>query len=169
MSFYTGTQAELIYSLTGSVTKNTYTTAAAITGVAGTNTVCAIPAGLITIVEARSFRNDRQHCGCNVCCHAQHEHHTGYQHNEHRSIRCYRSHSCGHCSLVGPRHLQLCRLQHFQYYVAGERCLASGGDSIRCSSGSVGPDRRLPGHARWRPARHAVPGDLRYLVGISSW
>jgi hypothetical protein len=48
MSFYTGTQAELIYSLTGSVTKNTYTTAAAITGVAGTNTVCAIPAGLIT-------------------------------------------------------------------------------------------------------------------------
>lgn len=47
MSFFTGTQAELLYSLTGPVTKNTYTTAAAITGVAGTNTVCAIPAGFL--------------------------------------------------------------------------------------------------------------------------
>lgn len=45
MSFITGTQAELLYTLTGPVTKNTFTTAAAITGVAGTNTVCAIPGG----------------------------------------------------------------------------------------------------------------------------
>ena len=44
MSFTTGTQAELLYSLTASVTKNTYTTQAAFTGVAGTNTVCLIPA-----------------------------------------------------------------------------------------------------------------------------
>ena len=45
MSFNTGTQAELLYTLNASVTKNTYTTIAAYTGVAGTNTVCAIPAG----------------------------------------------------------------------------------------------------------------------------
>jgi len=47
MSFITGTQEELLYSLTSPVTKNTYTTAAAFTGVAGTNTVCAIPAGFL--------------------------------------------------------------------------------------------------------------------------
>lgn len=45
MSFTTGTQAELLYTLNTAVTKNTYTTIAAYTGVAGTNTVCAIPAG----------------------------------------------------------------------------------------------------------------------------
>lgn len=45
MSFTTGTQAELLYSLTSAVTKNTYTTIAAFTGVLGTNTVCSIPAG----------------------------------------------------------------------------------------------------------------------------
>ena len=45
MSFYTGTQAELLYTMNTAVTKNTYTTIAAITGVAGTNTVCSIPAG----------------------------------------------------------------------------------------------------------------------------
>lgn len=45
MSFYTGTQAELLYSLGASVTKNTYTTEAAFSGVAGTNTVCSLPAG----------------------------------------------------------------------------------------------------------------------------
>jgi hypothetical protein len=45
MSFYSGTQTELLYTLSASVTKNTYTTIAAYTGVAGTNTVCAIPAG----------------------------------------------------------------------------------------------------------------------------
>ena len=45
MSFTTGTQSELLYTLTSTVTKNTYTTIAAYTGVAGTNTVCSIPAG----------------------------------------------------------------------------------------------------------------------------
>lgn len=45
MSFVTGTQTELLYSLPASVTKNTYTTIAAYTGVLGTNTVCSIPAG----------------------------------------------------------------------------------------------------------------------------
>jgi hypothetical protein len=45
MSFNTGQQVELLYSLPASVTKNTYTTIAAYTGVAGTNTVCSIPAG----------------------------------------------------------------------------------------------------------------------------
>ena len=44
MSFVTGTQAELLYTLTSAVTKNTYTTQAAFSGVLGTNTVCAIPA-----------------------------------------------------------------------------------------------------------------------------
>lgn len=45
MSFLTGTQVELLYSLPASVTKNTYTTIAAYTGVVGTNTVASIPAG----------------------------------------------------------------------------------------------------------------------------
>lgn len=45
MSFVTGTQVELLYSLPAAVTKNTYTTIAAYTGVLGTNTVCSIPAG----------------------------------------------------------------------------------------------------------------------------
>ena len=45
MSFITGTQAELLYTLTSAITKNTYTTQAAFTGVLGTNTVCNIPAG----------------------------------------------------------------------------------------------------------------------------
>lgn len=45
MSFITGTQTELLYSLTSAITKNTYTTQAAFTGVLGTNTVCNIPAG----------------------------------------------------------------------------------------------------------------------------
>jgi hypothetical protein len=45
MSFLTGTVTELLYSLQAPVTKNTWTTIAAYTGVAGTNTVCAIPAG----------------------------------------------------------------------------------------------------------------------------
>lgn len=47
MSFTTGTQAELLYTLPTAITKNTYTTIAAYTGVAGTNTVCSIPPGLI--------------------------------------------------------------------------------------------------------------------------
>lgn len=47
MSFVTGTQAELLYTLTSSITKNTFTTQAAISGVLGTNTVCNIPAGWI--------------------------------------------------------------------------------------------------------------------------
>ncbi len=45
MSFWTGTVTELLYSLSSPVTKNTYTAQAAYTGVAGTNTVCSIPAG----------------------------------------------------------------------------------------------------------------------------
>src|SRR5215475_10450363 len=45
MSFFTGTQVELLYSLSAAVTKNTYTTIAAYSGVVGTNTVCSIPAG----------------------------------------------------------------------------------------------------------------------------
>ena len=45
MSFTTGTQTELLYSLNSAITKNTYTTIAAYTGVLGTNTVCSIPAG----------------------------------------------------------------------------------------------------------------------------
>src|SRR6266487_1204376 len=48
MSFFTGTQAELLYVMPAAVTKNTYTTIAAITGVAGTNTVCSIPGGFLT-------------------------------------------------------------------------------------------------------------------------
>ena len=47
MSGVTGTQAELLYTLTTAITKNTYTTIAAYTGVLGTNTVCSIPAGLV--------------------------------------------------------------------------------------------------------------------------
>lgn len=45
MSFVTGTQTELLYSLPANVTKNSWTTIAAYTGVAGTDRVCAIPAG----------------------------------------------------------------------------------------------------------------------------
>ena len=45
MSFVTGTQAELLYTLSSAITKNTYTTQAAYTGVTGTNTVCSIPPG----------------------------------------------------------------------------------------------------------------------------
>jgi hypothetical protein len=45
MSGGTGTQSELLYSMPASVTKNTYTTQAAFTGVAGTNSVCKLPGG----------------------------------------------------------------------------------------------------------------------------
>jgi hypothetical protein len=45
MSFYTGTQSELLYSLNAAVTKNTYTTEAAFSGVLGTNSLCKVPAG----------------------------------------------------------------------------------------------------------------------------
>lgn len=45
MSFITGTVKELLYSMPAPVTKNAWTTIAAYTGVAGTNTVCSIPAG----------------------------------------------------------------------------------------------------------------------------
>ena len=45
MSFLTGTQIETLYTLQSAVTKNTYTTQAAFSGVIGTNTVCALPAG----------------------------------------------------------------------------------------------------------------------------
>lgn len=50
MSFYTGTQAELLYTLPAAVTKNTYTTQAALSGVAGTNTVCTLPPGFFNEV-----------------------------------------------------------------------------------------------------------------------
>jgi hypothetical protein len=45
VSFITGTQCELLYTLTSAITKNTYTTQAAFTGVLGTNTVCTLPPG----------------------------------------------------------------------------------------------------------------------------
>jgi hypothetical protein len=45
MSFFTGTQAELLYTQNASVTKNTYTTEAAFSGVLGTNSLCKVPAG----------------------------------------------------------------------------------------------------------------------------
>jgi hypothetical protein len=48
MSFFTGTQSELLYVMPAAVTKNTYTTIAAFSGVAGTNTVCSIPPGFLT-------------------------------------------------------------------------------------------------------------------------
>jgi hypothetical protein len=45
MSFLYGTQVEQLYSLPAAVTKNTYTTEAAFSGVLGTNTVCKLPGG----------------------------------------------------------------------------------------------------------------------------
>src|SRR5438477_7826134 len=45
MSFFTGTQTELLYTQNASVTKNTYTTEAAFSGVLGTNSLCKVPAG----------------------------------------------------------------------------------------------------------------------------
>lgn len=45
MSFISGTVVECLYSMPASITKNTYTSIAAYTGVAGTNTICSIPAG----------------------------------------------------------------------------------------------------------------------------
>lgn len=45
MSFVTGQQVEMLYSLPAPITKNAWTTIAAYTGVVGTNTVCSIPAG----------------------------------------------------------------------------------------------------------------------------
>lgn len=49
MSFLTGTQTEQLYSLSSAITKNTYTTEAAFSGVAGTNTVCSVPAGWLLL------------------------------------------------------------------------------------------------------------------------
>lgn len=45
MSFNTGTQTETLYSLPTAVTKNTYTTQAVFSAVAGTTPVCAYPGG----------------------------------------------------------------------------------------------------------------------------
>lgn len=45
MSFYTGTQSELLYSLAAAVTKNTYTTQAVLSAPAATAPVAVIPAG----------------------------------------------------------------------------------------------------------------------------
>ena len=45
MSFFTGTQSELLYVLPASVTKNTFTTEAAISSVAGTTALCSLPPG----------------------------------------------------------------------------------------------------------------------------
>ena len=45
MSFLTGTQMELLYSLPAAVTKNTYTTEACMSALAATAPVAAIPAG----------------------------------------------------------------------------------------------------------------------------
>jgi hypothetical protein len=49
MSGLTMTQAELLYVLTSPITKNTYTTEAAFTGVAGTNTICELPGGYFAL------------------------------------------------------------------------------------------------------------------------
>lgn len=49
MSGFTMTQPELLYTLNSSITKNTYTTEAAFSGVAGTNTVCELPAGYFAL------------------------------------------------------------------------------------------------------------------------
>jgi hypothetical protein len=54
MSGYTGTQSELLYTLGAAVTKNTYTTEAAFSGVAGTNTVCELPAGYFALTNPNS-------------------------------------------------------------------------------------------------------------------
>lgn len=48
MSFNTGTQAELLYTLASTITRNTYTTQAAFSGVLGTNTVCKLPGGWLS-------------------------------------------------------------------------------------------------------------------------
>jgi len=45
------TQAELLYTLPTAITKNTYTSIAAYTGVLGTNTVCEIPAGYFSVAN----------------------------------------------------------------------------------------------------------------------
>jgi hypothetical protein len=45
MSATNGTQMELLYSLPVAITKNTYTTQAAFSGVAGTNPICSLAAG----------------------------------------------------------------------------------------------------------------------------
>lgn len=45
MSFLTGTQTEILYTLNTAVTKNTYTTQAALSGVSGTNILCTYPGG----------------------------------------------------------------------------------------------------------------------------
>ena len=45
MSFITGTVVEQLYALSAAITKNTWTTIAAYTGVAGTNPICSIPPG----------------------------------------------------------------------------------------------------------------------------
>jgi len=46
MSGVTGTQKEILYSLSSPITKNTYTTEAAFTGLLGTNTVCKLRGGI---------------------------------------------------------------------------------------------------------------------------
>src|SRR5258706_9475178 len=51
MSFVTGTQAELLYTLTTAITKNTYSAEAAFSGVLGTNAVCYLPAGWLLNVS----------------------------------------------------------------------------------------------------------------------
>lgn len=45
ISGFTGTQVEELYAMSAAVTKNTYTTETALSGVVGTNTVCTLPAG----------------------------------------------------------------------------------------------------------------------------
>lgn len=45
MSGYTGTLTELLYGLNSPITKNNWSAEAAFSGVAGTNSVCSLPAG----------------------------------------------------------------------------------------------------------------------------
>lgn len=51
MSGVTGQQREALYVLPASITKNAWTTEAAFTGVAGTNTLCELPAGLFAVQQ----------------------------------------------------------------------------------------------------------------------
>ena len=60
MSFYTATNAELLYTLPAAVTKNTYTTEAVFSAVAGTTPVCLLPGNYF--IDNRLQRSHRNAC-----------------------------------------------------------------------------------------------------------
>ncbi len=64
MSFYTGTQVEVLYTLPAAVTKNTYTTQAVFSAPTATATVATIP--------AEGARHHRHHVGGDVRRRARH-------------------------------------------------------------------------------------------------